>query len=127
MSEQIGEFSLKHTGSTYAKAADGDLAQYANFEGTATGFGTVFGTLVFKNPLSEVGTTSGTCQWAGQAFLDDSTNLGGLGEGTWEQLEGQHKWKINMNVDISDGSKHRSEGEIDLETLSFNGKIFAVD
>jgi len=35
MSEQLGEFSLKHAGTTYAKAPDGDLASYVNFVGTA--------------------------------------------------------------------------------------------
>ena len=43
MSKQIGEFSLKHSGSTFAKTAEGDLANYANFAGTATEFGAVFG------------------------------------------------------------------------------------
>ncbi len=45
MSEAIGEFSLKHAGSTYAKNKDGELANYANFSGTADGYGQVFGTL----------------------------------------------------------------------------------
>ena len=127
MSEQIGEFSLKHAGSTYAKTLEGELANYANFTGTASGYGAVFGTLKFQNPLSDVGSGSGTCTWSGQAFLDDGTSVGGFGEGTWQQIGNENKWTVNMNVEVSDGSRHRSEGEIDLATLSFTGKMFSVD
>jgi hypothetical protein len=127
MSEQIGEFSLTHAGSTYAKTPEGELANYANFSGTATGFGAVFGTLKFQNPLSDMGAKSGECTWSGQAFLDDGTSLGGFGEGTWEQVGDQNKWSVTMNVQVSDGSTHRSEGEIDLATLAFTGKLYSAD
>ena len=127
MAEQIGEFSLKHGGNTYGKTQDGDIATYINFDGTASGFGTVFGTLVIKRPFAEMAATSGSCTWIGQAFPDDKTTLGGIGEGTWEQVEGDHKWKISLDVEITNGDKHHSEGEIDLETLMFTGKIYSVD
>ena len=128
MAEQIGEFSLTHAGSTYAVTPDGEIANYANFSGTATGFGAVFGTLKTQNPLSDMGARSGTCTWVGQAFLDDGTTLGGSGQGTWEQIgDDGHKWSVTMDVDISDGSKHHSVGEIDLATLGFTGKIYLAD
>jgi hypothetical protein len=127
MSEQIGEFSLKHAGSTYAKTPEGELANYANFTGTVSGFGAVFGTLKFQTPLSEVGAGSGTCTWSGQAFLDDGTSAGGFGEGTWEQIGNENRWAVHVNVEVSDGTRHRSEGESDLATLAFTGKMFSVD
>ena len=127
MAEQIGEFSLKHAGNTYAKAEDGEIARFINFDGTATGFGAVFGTLCIKTPFSELAATSGSCTWIAQAYPDDKTTLGGVGEGTWEQVEGDHKWKIVVDVDITNGDKHHSEGEIDLQTLMFTGKIYSVD
>ena len=127
MSDPIGEFSLNHAGTTYSKTADGELASYANFQGTATGYGQVYGTLILTRPLSEAGSTSGTCTWAAAAFLEDGSTAGGLGEGTWEQNAGEHKWKVNMVTKVSSGETVRSEGEISLETLVYSGKLFAVD
>ena len=97
MANPVGEFSLKHTGSIYRKTEDGGIATYVSWEGTATGYGQVFGTLQISSPLAEAGATSGSCTWAGQAFLEDATTLGALGEGTYQQLEGQHKWTISMD------------------------------
>ena len=126
MSDPVGEFSLKHTGSAYGKTEDGSIAAYANWEGTATGYGAVFGTLNVTTPLAEAGATSGSCTWAGQGFPEDGTTLGALGEGTWKKLEGQHRWTVSMEIEVSNGDRIRSEGEIDLETRTYTGKIFEV-
>jgi hypothetical protein len=48
--------------------------------------------------------------------------LGGIGQGTWERSG--HEWKVTMIVDVSNGDKHRSEGAMDLETLTYSGKLF---
>ncbi len=127
MSEQIGEFSLKHNGNTYGTNSAGEMTTSANFIGEASGFGTVWGTLFSATPLSEASANSGSLEWAGNAFLEDGTVLGGLGKGTWEKPENEHKWKIVMHVDLSNGDKQRAEGEIDLETLMYEGKIYSVD
>ena len=81
------------------------------------------------SPMNWNPPTSLTCHDpdVGQAHLDDGTTLGGFGEGTWERVESQNRWIITMLVDISDGSRHRSVGEISLETLMFTGKIFEID
>ena len=76
MADPIGEFSLKHTGSAYAKTENGELANTSNWQGTATGYGTVFGTLSLSQPLAEAGATSRSCSWAGQGFSEDGTTLG---------------------------------------------------
>ena len=52
MAEPIGEFHMKNTGNSFDLLGDNRLQQTADFEGTATGFGTVFGTLVFRQDLS---------------------------------------------------------------------------
>lgn len=57
------------------------------------------------------------------AFLDDGTTLGGLGEGTWQQVEGQHKWRISLVIEVSNGDRFRSEDDIDLTTRSLTGKF----
>jgi hypothetical protein len=124
MSDPIGEFSLQHTGNTYGTNSAGDMTSSANFQGEASGFGMVWGTLVSSNPLSETNATSGEVQWVGEAFLEDGSVLGGIGKGTWEKPENEHRWNLVMHIDLSDGEKQRSEGSIDLETLIFTGKIY---
>ena len=125
MAEPTGEFSFNQTGNAYVKGDDGVVVAYVNYDGTATGFGTVIGTLAF--PLPKGGATSGTCSWAGQGFPPDRAWVTGSGEGTWEQVKGRYAWKIRIPViEISDGSRLRSEGEIDLEARTFKGKNFAA-
>ena len=123
MSDPIGEFTLEHKGTTYIKTDEG-IDNYSNFMGTATGYGTVMGTLKVSNPLTGTLPTAGPCTWSSQAFLEDGTMMSGFGEGTFEQLPGQQKWKINLKVDVSDGGSVRSEGEIDLGTLIYSGALF---
>ena len=123
MADPIGEFSLNHTGNAYAKNDDGTVVAYANYDGTAEGFGAVMGTVSF--PLPEGGATSGACSWTGQAFPPDRPWNTGAGDGTWEQIEGRYAWKISIPViELSDGSRIRSEGEIDLEARTFTGQVF---
>ena len=123
MTDSIGEFALNHTGNALAKNDDGVVVAYASYEGTATGFGTVMGTIAF--PLPESGATSGTCSWTGQGFPPDSSWTTSSGDGTWEQVEGKYAWKISIpTIEISDGTRIRSEGELDLEAKTFNGQMF---
>ena len=116
-----GEFSLKHTGSSFSKTADGGLSVSSHWQGEATGFGPVFGTLTAATPLADAGATSGSCSWAAQAFPEDGSTVGGLGEGTWEKKAGEHSWTVTMDVEISNGDRLRSTGSIDLETLVYKG------
>ncbi len=123
---EAGEFSLEHKGTTYIKTDDG-LDNYVNFQGTATGYGTVIGTLKGSNPLTGSISTSGPCTWSSQAFLEDGTTVTAYGEGSYEQLTDQQKWNITLDIEISNGDKIRSEGQIDLTTLIFSGKFTAIE
>lgn len=123
---EAGEFSLEHKGTTYIKTDDG-LDNYVNFQGTATGYGTVIGTLKGSNPLTGPISTSGPCTWSSQAFLEDGTTVTAHGEGSYEQLTDQQKWNITLDIEISNGDKIRSEGQIDLVTLVFSGKFTAIE
>ena len=123
MADSIGEFTFEHTKNVYAKNDDGVVVAYANYEGEATGFGTVMGTLAF--PLPDSGATSGSCSWTGQAFPPDGPWTSSFGEGSWTQIEGKHAWKISIPViEISNGTSLRSEGTVDLEARTFNGQMF---
>ena len=125
MAESTGEFALNHLGNVYAKNAEGVVVAHANYEGTATGFGTVMGTMSF--PLPESGATSGTCTWTGQGFPPDTPWTSSSGEGTWEQIEGRYAWKISLPIiEISDGTRLRSEGELDLAAKTLSGQMFDV-
>ena len=125
MAKSAGEFTLNHTGNAYAKNEDDVVVAYASYEGTATGFGTVMGTLAF--PLPEQGATSGTVTWTGQGFPPDRDPSTSFGEGTWKQVDGRHAWKISMPaLDVSDGTRLQTEGVVDLEAKTFNGQMFEV-
>ena len=126
MSNGGGEFSFKHTGNVYGKTDNGELATYSSWEGTGTGYGTIFGTLSLTQALAEAGATIGSCTWAGQGYLEDGTTVGAIGEGVWTQLEGRHTWKVELDVDISNGERHRTVGEIDLASRTFNGRFEVI-
>lgn len=123
MADAAGEFALNHTGNVYAKNDDGVVVAYANFDGTATGFGRVMGTMAF--PLPGSGESSGTCTWTGQGFPPDSASTTSSGEGTWEQIKDKYAWRISLPViEISDGRCIRTEGILDLEAQTLRGEIF---
>jgi hypothetical protein len=126
MEDAIGTFETKHTGNTYSRTAEGHLVINAHFEGAGTGYDSAFGTLSVTQELSKASATSGTCTWAGQSFQTDGTTLGMLGDGTWEQLSDESKWKVIMNVEISNGVMARTEGVLDLPARLYTGSIFAA-
>ena len=112
--KQIGEFSYKVTSATY-----GETSVQINLHGTATGFGTVEGTLTVRG---EPGATSGTCTFRAAAYMDDGKILNGTGEGTWETV-GKHKWRIR-GVNYVDGRTFASDGIAELATQSLSGTIY---
>ena len=106
------------------KTADGEIQMTTSYEGTADGFGAVFGTLTRTQPLAEAGASSGTCSYAGLAVNDDGSIIGGIGEGTWERIGSEMRSSVSLLVELSDGSKLRSEGVVDHTDQSWNGKIY---
>jgi hypothetical protein len=69
----IGEFSLKAITATYSPGPAGGVLNQVNWEGTATGFGAVFGTATFAG-----GAKGGSYSWCGEAFMDDGSVLTGV-------------------------------------------------
>jgi hypothetical protein len=88
-----------------------------NWEGTATGFGAVFGTATFVG-----GPKGGTFSWCSIAYLDNGDALAATGQGTFEST-GKHRWSTEGFLQISDGRRVASEGEIDLASRSWKGRI----
>ena len=114
--KEIGQFTLKSITTSYA--LDGGSVE-VNLDGTATGYGTVLGTLTFRG---EPGAKSGPLSWRGQGFLDTGDTVTGIGEGTWEE-SGKHKWRTRLIVSTSDGNSHASDGLLDLKTRTLSGKM----
>jgi hypothetical protein len=114
--KEIGEFTLKAITTTYA--LEGDTVQ-VNLDGTATGYGTVLGTLTFHG---EPGAKSGPLSWRGQGFLDAGETVVGTGEGIWEEA-GKHRWRTRMIVSTSDGKSHASDALLDLKSRTLSGKM----
>ena len=120
LGKEIGDFSFNLTSTSYAE--DGDGVQL-NYEGTATGFGTVLGSLYGRG---EPGAKQGTCSWRAQAFLDSGDQVVGSGEGTWEEI-GKHRWRVRILNQTSDGQIFAADGAVDLASRSFAGKLIEWD
>ncbi len=115
--KKIGEYSLKMITLTHTAGPAGSILIQVNFEGTATGFGAIYETATFIG-----GAKDGTFSIVGQAFLDNGEGLTGIGQGTYES-NGKNRWSTKGIVDISDGRRQSSEGEIDLASRSWKGTI----
>jgi hypothetical protein len=115
--KELGEFSLKSTSTNYAQEGGSVDITY---DGTATGFGTVLGTLTLRGGADA---KSGPCSWRGQGFLENGEVVSGAGQGTWEEL-GKHQWRTRLIVATSDGRTHASDGKLDLKSRSLSGKMF---
>jgi hypothetical protein len=113
----IGEFSLKVITSTLSPGPAGSVLNQVNWEGTGTGFGATFGTATYVG-----GEKGGTFSWCAASYLDNGDGLTGIGQGTYEST-GKHRWRTEGFVNISDGRRIAVEGEIDLASRSWKGKI----
>jgi hypothetical protein len=113
----IGEYSMKSTSWTLRPGPAGSTVIDGNFEGTATGFGSVLGTGTFL--VGKIGTFS----YCGAAYPDDGDIYTASGTGTYESV-GKHRWRTSGTLQLSDGRTLISEGEVDLATRSWNGKLF---
>ena len=114
--KKVGEFSLKSITATQIPGPAGSVLVQVNWEGTATGFGTVFGTSTF------VGGKSGTWSWCSTSYLDNGDTVTGNGQGTYES-NGKNKWSTKGIVDNSDGRRIASEGEIVLSARTWKGTL----
>jgi hypothetical protein len=115
--KQAGEYSFKFTSFTLVPGPGGSIPVQCNCEGSGTGYGTVLGT------LTAVGGNGGTLSWCSHAFLENGDRLLGVGSGTYES-SGKNRWRTQLVVQISDGRSLVAEGEVDLATRSWSGKLF---
>jgi hypothetical protein len=114
--KQVGEYSLKFTSFRYTPGPAGSVIVEGNYEGTATGFEAVMGT------ATVVGGKSGTLSYCSSVYLDNGDQLLGQGTGTYESI-GKNRWRTHGYIHFSDGRTIVEEGEVDLATRSWKGKI----
>ena len=112
------EFSFKSTGVTYAQTPGGGGVTHINFEGTASGFGTVLGTLSFFADAQ--GATSGRTHWVGTAYLDNGDEVHGSSDGAW-QKSGKHQWRVRGTLPTSTGAVFQSDGVVSLDGRTYTG------
>ena len=120
--EAVGEFSFTSTSSTVSASPDGGASTQVNLEGTASGYGTVLGTMTFF--ADEPGAKSGTTSWVGTGYLENGDQVGGLGQGVFQE-SGTHKWRVRSLIQISDGTVVLTDGEIALDGRTYVGTIHA--
>lgn len=114
------DFSFKSTGVTFQELEGGGGVNSINFEGTATGFGTVLGTLSFFS--DSPGAQSGRTNWVGTAFLDSGDEVYGSSDGVWERA-GKHKWRVRGLLATSQGTVYTSDGIVSLDGRTYVGKL----
>ena len=115
-----GEFSMKSTSVTASFSANGGGANHVNLEGTATGFGTVIGTLTFL--ADAPGAKTGKVNWLGSGYLENGEILQGFGEGFYAE-SGKHKWRLRSILRISNGAVLLADGEVSLEGRTYKGTL----
>ena len=119
--EVSGEFNNSVISSTFERQDGGGSQVVINIEGTGSVFGQTSGTLTIRVPAS--GVTAGPGSFTGAAFQDTGEVVGLTGEGCWEQLDGEQKWRVRGINMASNGQVLLSDGTLDLAARSFNGTI----
>lgn len=117
----LTEFSLKASSFSFSPGPAGGVIVQANFEGTATGYGAVCGTM----NASPAGQPSGTWDWCGVTYPETGDSMTGTGHGTFSK-SGVNRWVTKGLIQISDGRMGLWEGELDLAARVWNGKICAA-
>jgi hypothetical protein len=112
-------FAFKSTSVTYAEIPGGGV-NHINLEGTATGFGTVLGTLSLY--ADSHGAKAGRTKWIGTAYLDNGEQVRSTSEGFWQE-SGKHKWRVRGTLCNSLGDVYQSDGVISLDGRTYKGTL----
>jgi hypothetical protein len=119
MAKKSVDFTFKSTSVTYAEFPGGGV-NHINLEGTATGFGTVLGTLSLF--AESHGAKAGRTKWRGEAYLDSGEQIQSTSEGFWEE-SGKQKWRVRGTLCNSLGDVYQTDGEISLDGRTYKGTL----
>ena len=110
--EVSGEFNNSVISSTFERLDGGGSQVVINVEGTGSALGQTNGTLTMRVPIP--GAAAGSGSFTGAAFQESGEVVGLTGEGCWEQLDGEQKWRIRGINMASNGQVLLSDGTLDL-------------
>ena len=124
MPEKICDFALQHVSNTYDRNGD-KLLVHVNWKTDADidVYGAVFGTLIVEHDMKNPNAKSGACRWQVETFMADGTRVMGWQEGTWETTD-EHTWALKMEGWDSLSGDLRTESEMKLETLRWEGAVY---
>ena len=114
------DFSFKSTSVTFEELGGGAGVNHINFEGRASGFGTVLGTMSLYSDA--MGAQQGRSHWVGTAFLDNGDEVYGSSDGYWERT-GKHKWRVRAVLRTSTGATYTSDGIVRLDGRTYKGAL----
>lgn len=122
MGKEIGEFALKITSMTFSRVQNDAVLVEANLEGSLTGEGiegTVLGTATFDH----AGSPQGTYDWCGASYLPHGDVITGDAHGSFHSV-GANQWRTLGINHLSDGRTVATEGQIDLASRTWSGRLF---
>lgn len=99
-----------------ATQSGGTVSSAVPLEGTAEGFGPVFGTIHFHN----VGKPSGTYELVLVSFPDSGEQVTSLGTGEWT-LVAPGQWTTVGSYELSTGETGKGEGVFSLADRTWSG------
>jgi hypothetical protein len=119
--KEIAAFDMQRTSIKVMPEPGGGRSFELNLEGKVTGAwtGTALCTMSVKSDDFKTGTYSITVA----GYLDSGGTVTAIGSGTLKALGG-HKWLLRGNDITSDGHSTSTEGELDLASRSYKGKVF---
>ncbi len=116
----LGEFNAHWTTIGIQPGNAGDMIVQGNFEGTAGGYGVVLGTMT----ATPAGHRAGTFKTHAIGFPGNGSTVSAIGQGTFE-LVADGRWRTNAVMTDSNGLQVSGEGEIDLSSRTWRGKLYA--
>ena len=120
--KEIGKFSLKFTTMKFVRGPDDAILVEGNLEGPLTGEG-IAGTVLGTATFDRAGAPSGTYEWCGASYLPQGDVITGTAHGSFHSI-GANKWRTLGVNHLSDGRTVSTEGEIELATQSWTGRLF---
>ncbi len=121
LGKEIGQFSLKMVLNRILEINGESSTSEISWEGEVSG-GELAGTVMVTG--ESTGTNEGgSFSIRGVGFLASGGTIRGEGSGTYE-LTGPARWKTRGLDRLTSGQVIATEGEVDLSTRTWSGKIF---
>jgi hypothetical protein len=114
----MASYSFNWNTITFTEGSDGVITATIPLEGTAEGFGVVFGTMQARG----AGTTTGTYEMVAMNFPESGDQVIARGSGDWQKV-GQDKWTSQGTADLTNGDTIKADGVFDLVARTWSGNF----